>query len=220
MVGALQYLTMTTPDIAYAVHVVFQYLHAFRTTHLHAIKRTFRYLQGTLHHSLHLRPAATPSIIVAYSDADLASCKDSCHSTTGYAVLFNPNLISWCSKKQPTVSKSSTEVEYRTVAYIVAETIWIRKLLHDLRLHLSTPTRVYYDKIRASSMAVNPVQHDRSKHKAIDYHFVRECVAHGALVVRYIPTKLQLVDVFTKGLFSKLLEFFRDNLSVRSSPID
>ena len=181
---------MTKPDTAYAVHVVSQFMHAPRTTHLHAIKRIFRYLQGTLGHGLQVRPASTPSVIVAYSDADWAGCKDSFRSSTGYAVFFGPNLIAWCSKKQPTVSKSSTEAEYRAVAYIVAETIWIWKLLHALCIHLSTPTRVYCDNISASYMEVNPVQHDRSKHIMLDYHFVHERVTYGVLVVRYIPTNL------------------------------
>lgn len=139
MVLALQYLTMTRLDIAYAVHVVSQYMHA---TDSHAVKPIFRYLQGTLSFGLLLRLASTPLVIFAYSDADWAGCKDSCRSTTGYAVFFGPNLISWCSKKQPTVSKSSTEAEYRAVAYTVVETIWILKLLADLGLRLSSPTKV------------------------------------------------------------------------------
>ena len=118
---------MTRPDIAYAIHIVYQFVHASCTTHLSAVKRIFRYLQGTLHDGVVLRPAVTSSVIVTYSDADWAGCKDTCRSTTGYAVFFGPNLIAWHSKKQPTVSKSSTEVEYSVVAYAVAETIWIRK---------------------------------------------------------------------------------------------
>ena len=116
--------------------------------------------------------------------------------------------------------KSSTEAKYRTVAYHVVETICIWKLLHDLRIQLSSPTRVYCDNINASYMAVNPVQHDRNKHVAVDYHFVHERVSHGDLVVRYIPTMLRLADIFTKGLSSKLFDFFRDNMSIRSSPTD
>jgi len=76
-------------------------MHASCTTHLHAVKCIFRYLQGTLQFGLQLRPASSPSMIVAYSDADWVGCKDSCHSTTGCAVFFGPNPISWCSKKQP-----------------------------------------------------------------------------------------------------------------------
>ena len=94
MVGALQYVTMTRPDIAYVVHVVSQYMHAPRTTYLHAVKHIFRYLQGTLSFGLQLRSSSTPSVIVAYLNANWVSCKDSCRSMTGYAVFFDPNLIS------------------------------------------------------------------------------------------------------------------------------
>ena len=99
MAGILQYLTMTRPDIANAIHVVFQFMHAPHTTHLHVVKRIFTYLQGTQDHSLLLRPSTSPSLIVTYSNADWAGCKNSCCSTTSYAVYFEPNLITWRSKK-------------------------------------------------------------------------------------------------------------------------
>ena len=118
------------------------------------------------------------------------------------------------------VSKSSTEAEYHVVAYTVVKTIWIRKQLADIRIVLSTPTRVMCDSISATFLTANPCHHDRSKHIAVDYHFVRERVADGDFVVRYVPTQFQLVDIFTKGLSSKLFDFFRDNLSVRASPTD
>jgi len=107
------------------------------------------------------------------------------------------------SKKQPTVSKSSTEVEYGALGYTIAETIWIRKLLCNPRIILSDPIHLYFDNISATYMSANPVLHDRSKDIVVDYHFVRERVAAGELVVRYIPTGLQVADMFTKGLSSK-----------------
>ena len=106
------------------------------------------------------------------------------------------------------------------MTYTVAKSIWIHKLLADLGLCLSSPTKVYCDNVSASYMTVNPIQYNRSKHTAVDYHFIHERVAYGDLIVRYIPTKLQLADIFTKGLSSKLFDFFKDNLSVHPSPID
>jgi len=135
-------------------------------------------------------------------------------STTGYAVFFSPNLIAWCSKKQPTISKSSTEDEYRVVAYTAAETVWIRKLLYDLGITLTSPVRMCVDNVSATYLTTNPVHHDRSKHIAVDYHLVHEHFAHGDLVVRHVPTRLQLADIFTKGLSSQQFLFHRSNLSM------
>ncbi|CAH9137156.1 unnamed protein product, partial [Cuscuta epithymum] len=202
MVGALQYLILTRPDITYAVHLVSQFMHAPRTTHLLAVKRIYRYLQGTMDYGLWLQSNRDISLIVAYSDADWAGCPDSSRSTTGYAIFLGPNLISWRSKKQPTVSKSSTEAEYRAIAYTVQDTLFIRSLMAEMGLHISSPVQLHCDNVSASYLAVNPIQHDRSKHIKIDYHFVRERVAHGDLVVKYVPTQLQLADIFTKNLSS------------------
>ncbi|XP_021837772.2 uncharacterized mitochondrial protein AtMg00810-like [Spinacia oleracea] len=214
MVGALQYLIMTRPGITYAVHLVFQFMHAPRTSHMLVVKRIYRYLQGTVDYGLCLRPGPDMSIMIAYSDADWAGCPDSCRSTTGYAIFLGGNLIFWRSKKQPTVSKSSTEAKYRVVAYTVQDTLWIRSLLAELRIVIRAPVKLFCDNVSASYLAVNPVQHDRSKHIKIDYHFVRERVAHGDLVVRYVPDELQIVDIFTKGLSDQRFVFLRSNLHV------
>lgn len=121
MVGAFQYLTMTWPDINYAIHVVSQFMHAPHTTHVFGVKRIFKYLQGTLADGILLCSTIVSSITVAYSDVDWVGCKNSCRSTTGHAVFFSPNFIAWCSKKQ--LSKSSIEADYRVVAYVIAEIV-------------------------------------------------------------------------------------------------
>ena len=157
-------------------------------------------------------------IVVACSDANWAGCRDSCRSTiynwVGMQYVFSPNVIVWCSKKQPTISESSTEAEYRVVAYTAAETVWIRKLLYDLGITLTSPVRMCVDNVSATYLTTNPVHHDRSKHIAVDYHLVHEHFAHGDLVVRHVPTRLQLADIFTKGLSSQQFLFHRSNLSM------
>jgi histone deacetylase 1/2 len=131
IVGALQYITLTRPDISYSVNKVCQFLHAPTTVHWTAVKRILRYLQGTV--SLGLRLNKSASILVsAFSDVDWAGCPDDRRSTGGFAVFFGSNLISWSARKQATVSRSSTEAEYKSSANATAEVIWVQTLLGEL----------------------------------------------------------------------------------------
>ncbi|KAK1647556.1 hypothetical protein QYE76_065361 [Lolium multiflorum] len=132
IVGGLQYLTITRPDVSYAVNRVCQYLHAPRDTHWTAVKRILRYVRSTLTHGLHLRPAPT-AVLAAFSDADWAGNPDDRRSTGGYAVFLGSNLIAWSARKQATVSRSSTEAEYKAVADATAEIIWNLENLRDRR---------------------------------------------------------------------------------------
>ena len=148
--------------------------------HLVALKRILRYLQGTLDLGL-LLPPSTSSDLVVYTDADWAGCLDTRKSISGYAVFLGDNLISWSSKRQSTISRSSAEAEYHAVANRVAEATWLRQLLQELRAPLRRATLVYYDNISDVYMTSNPVQHQRTKHIEIDLHFIRERVAVGDL---------------------------------------
>jgi hypothetical protein len=148
LAGALQYLTFTRPDIAYAVQQVCLHMHAPRVPHLKALKRILRYVCGTLHLGLSLRPCSQDSLVV-YSDADWAGCPDTRKSTSGYAVFLGDNLISWSSKRQLTVSRSSAEAEYGVVANAVAEATWLHQLLLELYSPLRQATLVYCDNISA-----------------------------------------------------------------------
>ncbi|XP_049368381.1 uncharacterized mitochondrial protein AtMg00810-like [Solanum verrucosum] len=180
MVGALQYLTLTRPDIAYAVNAISQFMHAHHTTYLHCVKSIFRYLHGTTHHELFLRASSSNSLVVVYSDVDWTRCPDSRRSTAGFAVFLGSNLISWRVKKQPIFSRSSAEAEYRAIAYTVAKTSWIHHVLCEFGLYLHKPM---CDNINSKYMSRNPVFHDRSKHIDIYNNYVRDKVAQGDLVV-------------------------------------
>ncbi|GJX75236.1 ribonuclease H-like domain-containing protein, partial [Tanacetum coccineum] len=153
-----------------------------------------------------------------YSDADWAGCPTTRCSTSGYCVFLGNNLLSWSSKRQFTLSRSSAEVEYRGVANVVAETCWLRNLLRELHTPLSTATIVYCDNVSAVYLSSNPVQHQRTKHIEIDIHFVCDLVTTGHIWVLHVPSRYQYTDIFTKGLPTALLDEFRDSLSVRSSP--
>jgi hypothetical protein len=148
LAGALQYLLFTRPDIAYAVQQVCLHMHDPREPHLTALKRILRYLRGTLDFGLLLRRSSTTELRV-YTDADWAGCPDTRRSTSGYAVFLGDSLVSWSSKRQPVVSRSSAEAEYRAVANGVAEAAWLRQLLHELHSPLTTSTLVFCDNVSA-----------------------------------------------------------------------
>ncbi|GJR46729.1 ribonuclease H-like domain-containing protein [Tanacetum coccineum] len=156
--------------------------------------------------------------LVTYSNADWAGCPTTWRSTSGYCVFLGNNLLSWSSKRQPTLSRSSAKAEYRGVANVVAETYWLRNLLRELHTPLSSATLVYCDNVSVVYLSCNPVQHQRTKHIEIDIHFVRDLVAAGQVRVIHVPSRYQFADIFTKGLSSALFEEFRSSLSVRCRP--
>ena len=148
LVGALQYITLTRHDLSYAVQQCCMFMHAPRDCHYQLVKRILRYLCGTTHLGLRIhRDAGTE--LVAYSDADWAGCPDTRRSTSGYCVYLGSNLLTWSSKRQVTVSRSSVEAEYRAVANAVAESVWLRQLLGELHQPPSRATVVYCDNISA-----------------------------------------------------------------------
>jgi hypothetical protein len=217
IVDALQYLTLTRPDLSYAVQQVCLYRHAPREPHLALVKRILRYIKGTLDFGLHIGVFG-PCSITAYSDADWAGCPDTRRSTSGFCVFLGDNLISWSSKRQTTVSRSSVEAEYQAVAHVVAECCWLRQLLQDLHLQVKTAMIVYCDDVSAIYMSSNPVQHRRTKHIEIDIHFVREKVTLGEVRVLHVPSSHQFANIMIKGLTSALFDKFCFSLCVRQAP--
>jgi hypothetical protein len=217
LAGALQYLTFTRPDISYAVQQICLFMHDPMDDHMHALRRILRYIQGTRHYGLHLYPSSITSLI-SYTDADWGGCPDTRRSTSGYCVFLGDNLLSWSSKRQPTLSRSSAEAEYRGVANVVSESCWLRNLLLELHCPVYKATMVYCDNVSAIYLSGNPVQHQRTKHIEMDIHFVREKVARGQVRVLHVPSRFQIADIFTKGLPLILFQDFRDSLSVRQPP--
>ena len=183
--------------------------------HWAAVKRILRYLKFTIYHGILIRPSPQ-FVLSAFSYAVWVDCPNNRRSTSGYCIYLGPNLISWSSRKQHTVSRSSTESEHRGLANAIAEVIWIQSLLRELGLQTSSPPILWCDNIGATYLTINPVFHMRTKYIEIDFHFVREKVAQKSCDVRFISSKDQAADVFTKGL---LFQFLRDKLTVQEEPL-
>jgi len=215
IVGALQYLTFTRPDICYAVNKVCQFMHAPTEDHWAAVKRILRYLQATTSYGLHVT-RGSPLSLHGFIDADWAGSVDDRKSTGGYLVYLGNTPISWKSGKQHTVARSSTEAEYKALADGTAEILWLRSLLSELQLSSPPMTTLWCDNLGATFLSVNPVFHARTKHVEVDYHFVRNRVAKKEIQVRFISSKDQLADVLTKPLSSTLFAYFRSKLRVES----
>ena len=129
-------------------------------------------------------------------------------------MFLGSNLVLWCAKRQPTVSRSSTEAEYRALAQTAAELTWINFLLRDNRISQSSPALLQCDNLSAVNLSANPVFHSRSKHFEVDYHYIRERVALGLVNVQHIPAMLQLADIFTKSLPRQAFQSLRSKLGV------
>ncbi|XP_070039629.1 uncharacterized mitochondrial protein AtMg00810-like [Nicotiana tomentosiformis] len=202
-VGVLQYLTFTRPDIAFAVNKVSQFIHNPLDSHLVVVKRILRYLKGTLSHGLHF--SRQPSTLLhGYRDADWGGSIDNCKSTSGWAIFLGSHLISWASKKQCAVSRSSTEVEYRALANAASELTWLEFLLRKISCFSSFTPVLWCDNLSAIYLTINPVFHSRTKHMEIDFYFVRDKVKNKALSVRYISSNDKIADVLTKEFKGKV----------------
>ena len=147
--------------------------------------------------------------MVTFSDADWGGNIDDHTSTSAYISFLGGCPISWSSRKQKTVARSSTEAEYRAVASATTETMWLMNLLKELKLTLIKPPLLLCDNVGANYLYANPVFHSQMKHISMDYHFVREQVQSGKLQVSYVSTKDQLADILTKPLPSSKFEDFR-----------
>jgi hypothetical protein len=199
LVGKLNYLTVTRPDITFAVSVVSQFLNAPCVDHWNAVIRILKYIKSAPGKGL-LYENKGNTQVVGYSDADWAGSPADRRSTSGYCVLIGGNLIAWRSKKQNIVARSSAEAEYRAMAATACELTWLRQLLQQLKLGDVKAMKLICDNQAALHIASNPVFHERTKHIEIDCHFVRDKVLSGEIITDFVASNDQLADIFTKSL--------------------
>nr|KYP36109.1 Retrovirus-related Pol polyprotein from transposon TNT 1-94 [Cajanus cajan] len=199
LVGRLVYLTNTRPDIAFSTQQLSQFMSKPTNAHHAAAMRVLRYLKSCPGTGLFF-PRVCPIQVSGFSDADWATCVASRRSITGYCFFIGNALISWKTKKQTTVSRSSSEAEYRALASATCELQWIIYLLRDLHISLSQISLLYCDNTSALHIAANPVFHERTKHLDIDCHIVREKTQAGLMKLLPVPSAKQLADIFTKAL--------------------
>jgi len=214
--GALQYVLITRPELSYAVNKVCQFMHSPQDHYWQAVKRILRYLAGTRTHGLILHPNPSPTIC-AFSDADWGNDVDDCKSTIGYCVYYGRNLIAWSSRKQRVVSRSSIEAEYRSIATVLTEVLWLQSLLHELHLPTSQP-QIFSDNLGVVLLSANPIMHSRTKHFELDLHFVRDYVQQHKISLVHLPARFQVADILTKAISGLAFLGFRCKLMVGVPP--
>ena len=213
LVGRLIYLSFTRPDLAYTVHILAQFMQHPRRQHWEAALRCVRYLKGCPGQGI-LLSADCDLHLTGWCDSDWASCPLTRRSLTGWLVFLGASPISWKTKKQHTVSRSSAEAEYRSMAAITAEMKWLKSLLSALGVAHPNAMSLFCDSQSALYIAQNPVFHERTKHIEIDCHYVRDAIQEGIIHTRHVHTEEQLADLFTKALGKKRFTYLLGKLGI------
>ena len=218
IVEALQYLTFTRSDICYAVNKVCQSLHAPIEDHWFVVKCILHYLQDTATNGLHIT-WDFPLSLYGFTDADWAGSIDDRKSIGGYLMYLGSTPISWKSRKQRTIARSCTKVEYKALVDSNAEILWIHSLLLELRVPSSTVTTLWCDNLGVTFLSSIPVFHTHTKHVEVDYNFVRDHITKQEIQVWFISSKDQLADVLTKPLPLVSFAYFQSKLLVEAPPL-
>ena len=213
IIGGLNYLTHTRPDIMYSVNVLSRFMHKPTRLHLGAAKRVLRYVAGTIDFGLWYSKS-TNGTMYGYSDSDWGGCVDNRKSTSGQVFYLGSTAVSWSSKKQDVVALSSSEAEYIAVASASCQAIWLRRMLVDFHNEQYGPTSIFCDNKATIAMTRNPAFHSRTKHIDIRFHFIRDLTSEGIIELKYCPTNEQVADVFTKALSQAKHDYFRQKLGV------
>ena len=214
LVGRLMYLAHTRPDFAYALSIVSQFMHNPVEQHMNAVMRILRYLKSAPRKGILFTKNVNCQSVDAYSDADWAGAIDDRRFTSGYFTFVGGNLVTWRSKKQNVVARSSAKAEFRGMTLGICETLWLRLLLMDLDYLPRQPIRLYCDNKAACDIAYNPIQHDRTKHVEVDKFFIKEKLDDKIVELLKNRSEDQFVDILTKVVSRRVFSKFLDKLDM------
>lgn len=216
LIGILMFLCMgSRPDLSFAVNYFSRFQEGANINHWNHLKRTLRYIRGTVDLKLVFNENVNAPPVSTYVDADFGTDEFDRKSTSGYIVNAFGCPVMWSSKKQTVVALSSTEAEFVAATAATCETIWFRKVFDDLEMPINSPTPVYEDNQGAICMSRNP-ETKRTKHIDIKYYFITDCVEQKKISMLYVPTEIQLADILTKALPRDRFEKLRDLILSRS----
>ena len=213
MTGNLMYFTATRPDIKHAISLVSRSMETPKETHWQVVKRILRYVNRTKHYGI-LYTTTSHFRLVGYTKSDWVGSVDDRKSTLGYVFHLGCEAISQASKKQPIVSLSTVEVEYVTATAAACQTIWMRRMLRDLRHDQEGTTIIFCDNTQAIALSKNSVFQKRTKHIDAKYHFIRELINNDEIVLQHCTSQGQFVDVFTKPLAGEIFVYLRNYLRI------
>ncbi|KAF2300982.1 hypothetical protein GH714_018927 [Hevea brasiliensis] len=199
LVGSLMYLTTTRPDMMFVTCLISRYMTKPTKIHLQAAKRALRYLKGTVNYGIHYKKGGDGELL-AFTDSDYAGDMEDRKSTSGYVFLMNSSAVSWCSKKQPIVTLSTTEAEFVAAAVCACQGVWIKRILKELGQFDGGCTTVMCDNSSTIKLSKNPVMHGRSKHIDVRFHFLRNLTKEGVIELVHCGSQDQVADIMTKPL--------------------
>eukprot|EP00253_Pinus_taeda_P008888 PITA_08888 len=217
IVGSLMYLIVTRPDIMHVVSLISRFMERPKETHWQAAKKILRYVNGTKGFGI-LYSSSESFMLKGYTDSDWAGSVDDRQSTSGYVFYMGSGAISWASKKQPVVSLSTAEVEYVAAIAAACQAVWLRRVIRDLCHEQEKGTTIYCDNSSAIALSKNSVFHKRTKHIDTKFHFIRELVNNGEIVLQHCRTEDQLAGILTKPLGKKSFDHFRKCLVMQKNP--
>jgi hypothetical protein len=207
IIGSLIYVSVCTrPDVTHAVNICSRFMTKPTITHMQAAKRILRYLRGNIEYGLkynnNISTNGNKVVVSGYSDADWGGDKYDRKSTTGYCTFVNGNLISWNTKKQPTVALSTAEAELMAIVELAKEVTWLCSVLEEMNYQVEKPSCILSDNLSAIKIAQNDIEHDRTKHIDIKYYYIRDEIINNNIQVKWINSQQQLADIFTKALLT------------------